>query len=138
LGHLARTFQPEDRRRAGRRRIEPLALEQVGAVHRGGADADADVRRAERRRRGFAEDEHPLVARLADEDRTHADRSPRHVTGVNARALDGVGRASIRLACVLYLLLVCAVGLAVWRVWTRTRDVERQVRELRLLRREID
>ena len=38
----------------------------------------------------------------------------------------------------LYLLLLCAVGFAVWRVWTRTRDVERQVRELRLLRHEIE
>src|SRR5207237_182846 len=54
-----------------------------------------------------------------------------------ARALDGIGRASVRVGCVLSLLLVCAVGLLVWRVWTRTRDVERQVRELRLLRREI-
>src|SRR5204862_5270555 len=84
------------------------------------------------------EHEHPLVARLTDEDRTHADRSPRDVTGVNARALDGAGRGSIRVGRVLYLLLLCAVGFTVWRVWTRTRNVERQVRELRLLRREIE
>ena len=47
LGHLAGAFEAENRRRAGRRRIEALALQQVGAVDRGGADADADVLRPE-------------------------------------------------------------------------------------------
>ena len=39
---------PEDVRRARRRRIHPLALQQVGAVDRRRADADAHVRRSER------------------------------------------------------------------------------------------
>ena len=44
--HLAGALEPEDGRRAGRRRIEALALQQIGAVHRRGPDADAQLGRA--------------------------------------------------------------------------------------------
>ena len=45
LDHLAGALEPEDRRRAGRRRVHALPLQQVGAVHRRGAHADAQRRR---------------------------------------------------------------------------------------------
>jgi len=60
------------------------------------------------------------------------------VAGVNVEALDGAGTATYASGAMLLLLVACGLGFVVWRVWTRARDIERQVRELKLLRREID
>ena len=64
LGHLAGTFEPEDRRGAGGWRIQALPLQEIGPVDGGRADADADLVVAQRGSGGLARDEHALVARL--------------------------------------------------------------------------
>ena len=71
LRDLARALEAEDRRRAGRRRIETLALQQVGAIHAGSADANPDVLGTDGRGGDFPDHEHVLVARLPDQDRPH-------------------------------------------------------------------
>ena len=50
LDHLARAFQAEDRGGAGRRRIVAFALEQIGAIHRRRAHANAQFVGRQRRR----------------------------------------------------------------------------------------
>src|SRR5438094_144794 len=97
----------------GRRRVEALALEQVGAVHAGGLDTDAHVGGAERRTGDVADDEHPLVAGLADQDGTH-------------RASDSMARRACQrydpppmLFDVLVAALVTGVAITGWRLARR-------------------
>jgi len=71
LDHLARTLEPEDRRCAGRRRVEALALQQIGSVHTGGGDADAQGTGQERRRLDLSDAQHRLVSGLVDDDGSH-------------------------------------------------------------------
>src|ERR1051326_1922213 len=72
LDDLARTFEPEDRRRAGWRRVEALPLQEVGAVDGGGVHPDAGLVLADGGTRGLPQDEDGLVTRLSDQDRPHA------------------------------------------------------------------
>src|SRR5207247_1492619 len=64
-------LEAENRRGSGGWRVETLALEEIGAVHGGGGDSDADVFGAERRRGRLAGYEDVLVARFADQDGAH-------------------------------------------------------------------
>ena len=73
LDHFAGAFQPEDRRRTGRRRIEALPLQQIGAIHRRRAHANADVVRPELRTRNLADVENVLVAGLIEDDGAHVE-----------------------------------------------------------------
>jgi len=75
LDHLARALEPEDRARARGRRIEPLALQQVGSVDRRRGDADAQRAALERRRRRVGEPHHGLVAEAVEHDRLHRARA---------------------------------------------------------------
>ena len=68
---LAGALETEDGRRPGRRRVEPLALQEVGPIDAGGPHPDADVGGAEGWTRGVAHDEDALVARLANQDGAH-------------------------------------------------------------------
>ena len=70
--HRAGALEAEHGGRTGRRWIEPLALQQVGAIDRGGDHANANVGGAERRSRHVADLEDGLVPRLADDDGAHA------------------------------------------------------------------
>src|SRR5262249_6501676 len=67
-------LEAENRGGAGRRRIEALALEEIGPVHGGRRHADAELLRSERRRGRLAEGEDVLIARLANQDGAHAAR----------------------------------------------------------------
>src|SRR5207249_4545496 len=142
LQHLAGTHEPQDRRGAGRRRVEPLALEEIGAVDRRGAYADAEVGRAEGGGGRLAHLEHRLVARLPDHDRAHAGP----LTTVRPsesmrRRLDLPGGATYpsgQRMSVFVLLVAVVLAVALWRLAARLRDLDRQVRELRLLHREIE
>ena len=60
--HLACALQPEDRGSAGRRRIVAFALQEIGAIHRRRAYADAQLIRRQRRRLHFTDPEHRFVA----------------------------------------------------------------------------
>src|SRR5262249_18220299 len=71
LDDVAGALQAENLRGPGGRRVHALALQEGGTIDRSGADADAGLRRSERGRRGIAELEHGLVARLSHDDGTH-------------------------------------------------------------------
>src|SRR5205809_178726 len=86
--------------------------------------------------------EHRLVARLPDHDRPHAGRL---TTGQRSesmrRRLDLPGGATYpsgQRMSVLVLLVAVVLAVALWRLAARLRDLDRQVRELRLLHREIE
>src|SRR5947208_3155041 len=120
----------------------PLPLEEIGAVDRRGAYADAEVGRAERGGGRLAHLEHRLVARLPDHDRAHAGR----LTTVQRsesmrRRLDlprGATYPSGQRMSVFVLLVAVVLAVVLWRLAARLRDLDRQVRELRLLHREIE
>ena len=72
LDHLARALEAEDGRGAGGRRIVSFALQQVGAIDRGGAHADAQLIGSEWRRVDLADVEDGFVAVMIEDDGAHA------------------------------------------------------------------
>ncbi len=77
-GDRARDLESDDRRRAGRRRIVAQALDAIGAVDPGVADADQHVAGARLRHRSFGHAEHVGGAGLAHRDVAHGRGQGRH------------------------------------------------------------
>lgn len=74
MGHLddlAGALETQERRGAGRGRIETAALHQVRAVHAGGVVRDAQRTRLEGGRVRLAQPHAVLVSGLVDQDRLH-------------------------------------------------------------------
>jgi hypothetical protein len=71
LHDLARELQPEDVRLAGRRRIAPQPLKEIGAVHTGRANADEQITRARLRIGRIADLQHFRPTEGLHEDGAH-------------------------------------------------------------------
>ena len=83
LCNLAGALEAQDRRGARRRGVHALALQQVGAVHRGGAHPDAHVGGLERGSGRVAQGEDGFVAGLAHEDGTHGASAHHGASGLS-------------------------------------------------------